>query len=76
MASDAACAGVACRLGLERQVVAVRGTRGLTKGNMILNGATPNIEVNPETFEVVVDGKRVNLTPAKTISLAQLYWFS
>ena len=55
--------GVACRLGLERQVVGVRGTRGLTKGNMILNGATPNIEVNPETFEVVVDGKRLGVDP-------------
>ncbi len=68
--------GIAERLCLKRQVVAVRGTRQLTKGNMILNGATPNIEVNPETFEVVVDGTRVNLTPAKVIPLAQLYWFS
>ena len=68
--------GVAERLGLQRQVVAVRGTRTLTKANMVLNDQMPNIEVNPETFEVVVDGRRVNLAPAKSLPLAQLYWFS
>lgn len=72
----AAQSGIAERLGLKRQVVGVRGTRTLTKGDMVLNGATPSIEVNPETFEVVVDGHRVNLTPAKSLPLAQLYWFS
>ena len=43
---------------------------------MILNSATPHIEVNPDTFEVRIDGKVVEIAPAKEFPLAQLYWFS
>lgn len=43
---------------------------------MVRNTATPNIEVNPETFEVTVDGVLATVPPAKELSLAQLYWFS
>lgn len=68
--------GIKERLGLQRNVMAVRGTRSLTKGNMVLNDQTPLIEVDAETFKVRVDGKLVELTPAKSLSLAQLYWFS
>ncbi len=64
------------RLGLERNIMAVGGTRSLTKEDMILNNATPYIEVNPETFRVKADGREIALTPANRISLAQLYWFS
>lgn len=68
--------GIAQRLGLQRRVVPVKGCRTLTKGNMILNSATPTIDVNPESFQVSVDGELINLTPAQSISLAQLYFFS
>ena len=68
--------GIKERLGLERNIMAVRGTRCLTKQHMVLNGETPLIEVDPETFKVKVNGKVIDLTPAKTIALAQLYWFS
>ena len=68
--------GIAQRLGLRRRVVPVKGCRTLTKGNMILNSATPVIDVNPESFQVSVDGELINLTPAQSISLAQLYFFS
>ena len=68
--------GIAQRLGLQRRVVPVKGCRTLTKGNMILNSATPVIDVNPESFQVSVDGELINLTPAQSISLAQLYFFS
>ncbi len=68
--------GIAERLGLRRRVVPVKGCRTLTKGNMILNSATPVIDVNPESFQVSVDGELINLTPAQSISLAQLYFFS
>ena len=68
--------GVKERLGLERNIMAVRGTRCLTKQHMVLNGETPLIEVDPETFKVKINGKVIDLTPAKTIALAQLYWFS
>ena len=75
--SEAALArGLRERLGLERNLLAVRGTRRLTKEHMVLNGATPTIEVDSERFTVRVDGKEISLTPAETISLAQLYWFS
>ena len=64
------------RLGLQRNVMAVRGTRALTKGNMVLNDQTPLIEVAPDTFKVKVDGKEIDLTPAKSFALGQLYLFS
>ncbi len=68
--------GIKERLGLERNIMAVRGTRCLTKSHMVLNGEKPRIEVNPESFVVKVGGKEITLTPAEVISLAQLYWFS
>ncbi|MBQ5609188.1 MAG: urease subunit alpha [Rikenellaceae bacterium] len=68
--------GIAERLGLQRQVCPVRRTRQLTKADMVLNGAAPRIEVNPETFEVMVDGVHAYVKPAERFALAQLYWFS
>ncbi|MDE6862253.1 MAG: urease subunit alpha, partial [Alistipes sp.] len=69
-------AGVKERLGLERQVLPVRRTRQLTKFNMVRNNGMPQIDVNPETFDVMVDGVRAYVKPAKEFSLGQLYWFS
>jgi urease subunit alpha len=42
---------------------------------MLHNGCTPRIEVNPETFEVMVDGTHAYIKPAERFSLGQLYWF-
>ena len=67
---------VKARLGLERQVSPVRYTRQLSKCNMVLNSATPHIDVNPETFDVAIDGERIDIKPAEKFSLGQLYWFS
>ncbi len=67
---------IAHRLGLERGIYPVSRTRSLTKEQMILNSATPRIDVNPDTFEVRIDGKVVEIAPAKEFPLAQLYWFS
>lgn len=64
------------RLGLERIVLPVCRTRQLTKADMCYNGARPKIEVNPETFEVTVDGQSTRIEPAKEFSLGQLYFFS
>jgi urease subunit alpha len=66
---------IAERLGLQRQVCPVRRTRQLSKADMGLNGATPRIEVNPETFEVMVDGVHAYVKPAERFALGQLYWF-
>ena len=68
--------GIKERLGLQRMVYPVRRTRQLTKSDMVLNGFRPKIEVNPETFEVLVDGESVKITPAKSFPLGQLYFFS
>ena len=67
---------IKARLGLQRQVCPVRHTRQLTKCNMVLNSATPHIDVNPETFDVAIDGERIDIKPAERFSLGQLYWFS
>jgi urease subunit alpha len=68
--------GVKERLGLQRQVLPVQRTRQLTKYDMVLNGATPQIEVDPETFKVWVNGAHAYIKPAKSFALGQLYWFS
>ncbi len=75
--SQAACeSDVARRLHLHRQVLPVRGTRQITKRDMVLNGTTPQIDVNPETFEVAINNTKVYVEPAKSVALGQLYWFS
>jgi urease subunit alpha len=68
--------GVKERLGLERKVMPVYGTRTITKRDLVRNGLTPKIDVNPETFAVMVDGKHATVKPAHTIALNQLYFFS
>lgn len=68
--------GIKERLGLERIVYPVRRTRQITKFDMVRNGAMPKIEVNPETFDVFVDGVHAYVPPAKEFPLSQLYWFS
>lgn len=64
------------KLGLERIVWPVCRTRQLTKESMCYNGAMPDIVVNPDTFEVTVDGQSTRIEPAKEFSLGQLYFFS
>lgn len=64
------------RLHLKRMVLPVCRTRQLTKEDMLLNSANPHIEVNPETFDVKIDGQRIDIKPAERFSLGQLYWFS
>ncbi|WFN93610.1 urease subunit alpha [Gordonia sihwensis] len=68
--------GIAERYGLERQVIPVQDTREISKDNMVRNDYIPDIEVNPETFAVTVDGEHAYVEPATHISLNQLYFFS
>lgn len=72
----AAQAGLKERLGLKSQIYGVHGMRQLSKNDMVRNNATPQIEVDPETFEVTVDGVLATVPPAKELPLGQLYWFS
>jgi urease subunit alpha len=66
--------GVPGRLNLNKQVVAVRHCRGLTKRDMINNDALPRIEVDPETYEVRADGEPLTCAPAQVLSMAQRYF--
>ena len=68
--------GVAASYGVDNIIYGVHGTRQLGKANMLRNSATPHIEVDPETFNVYVDGVLAYVDPAKDVPLAQLYWFS
>lgn len=60
-------------LKLNRRLLACRNTREITKSDMLLNSATPEISVNPETYEVLADGELLSCEPATELPLAQLY---
>ena len=60
--------------GLKRTLTAVRGCRTVRKTDLKLNDALPNIEVNPETYEVRADGELLKCDPAEVIPLAQRYF--
>lgn len=64
------------KLELERIVKPVNRTRQIGKSDLPYNSATPNISVNSETFEVLIDGVPAHVSPAKDVSLGQLYFFS
>jgi len=71
----AAEAKVARKLGLRKETVAVRNTRGgISKKAMIHNDATPRIEIDPETYEVRADGELLVCEPAKSLPMAQRYF--
>ena len=65
---------VAGRLGLGKSLLAVEHTRDIGKADMVLNNATPQIEVNPETYEVRADGVLLTCAPATELPLAQRYF--
>jgi urease subunit alpha len=61
-------------LGLAKKLLPVRNTRKIGKRSMILNGATPRIEVDPETYEVRADSRLLTCEPAKVLPMAQRYF--
>ena len=61
-------------LGLSKPLIAVSGTRTLTKADMVHNGATPEITVDPETYVVKADGVHLVCEPATELPLAQRYF--
>jgi len=66
--------GVRGTYGLAKETLAVQGTRGIGKSDMVHNSATPQIEVNPETYEVRADGELLVCEPARELPLAQRYF--
>jgi urease subunit alpha len=61
-------------LGLAKKLLPVSNTREIGKRSMILNNATPRMEVNPETYEVRADGRLLTCEPAKVLAMAQRYF--
>ncbi|MEM6619630.1 MAG: urease subunit alpha [Pseudomonadota bacterium] len=66
--------GVAGALGLAKAVLAVENTRGIGKKDLVLNDATPVMEVHPETYEVRADGELLTCQPAEELPMAQRYF--
>ena len=66
--------GVGDRLGLENQLAVVKGTRQVTKADLIHNSYLPNIEVDPQTYEVRADGELLICEPLSVLPLAQRYF--
>lgn len=67
--------GIRENLGLERQLLAVKNTRGgIGKASMIHNDATPHLEVDPETYIVKADGEILTCAPATELPMAQRYF--
>jgi urease subunit alpha len=65
--------GLAGRLGLRKALLPARGTRKLNKQHMLHNTACPQIRVDPQTFDVYVDGELATCEPASVLPLAQKY---
>ncbi|WP_228568520.1 urease subunit alpha [Campylobacter sputorum] len=66
--------GVAQKYGLQKQILPIKGASTAKKADMKLNSATPNIEVDPQTYNVTVDGKLAYSEPLDELPMAQLYY--
>ncbi|MCZ8183540.1 MAG: urease subunit alpha [Beijerinckiaceae bacterium] len=68
-------AGLQAKLGVARRMVAVENVRsGIGKASMIHNGATPKIDIDPETYHVRADGELLVCEPATVLPMAQRYF--
>lgn len=65
---------ISTQIGLQKPVVAVSGTRQVTKRDMKLNDALPQMEVDSETYEVRADGELLTCEPATVLPMAQRYF--
>jgi urease subunit alpha len=66
--------GLARRAGLNKRLVAVKGTRTVRKADLVLNDYQPKIEVDSQTYEVRADGQLLTCEPASVLPLAQRYF--
>ena len=65
--------GLQDKLNIDKKLVAVKNCRNIGKKDMVYNEAMPKIEIDPETYEVKVDGKIATVDPATNVSLGRLY---
>ena len=63
-------------IGLEKVVLPVKNCRTIGKSDMMWNDKTPDITIDPETYEVKLDGKIATVDPAKELALAQRYFMA
>ncbi|WP_317310929.1 urease subunit alpha [Clostridium thermobutyricum] len=66
--------GIKEKLGLQKEVLPVKGIRNLTKKDMKLNGEMPKLEVDPQTYDVKINGELATCEPAETLPLTQRYF--
>ncbi len=66
--------GIAKRLGLNKRLVAVKGTRNIGKKDLVLNNYQPPIDVDAQTYQVRADGQLLTCEPASVLPLAQRYF--
>ena len=66
--------GIGEKLKLSKQLVAVKGIRTIRKKDMIHNGLTPKLEVDPQSYQVRVDGELITCEPAEVLPMAQRYF--
>jgi urease subunit alpha len=67
--------GLPDKLKLRKQLLPVKGTRSLSKADMLHNNACPEIEVDPDTFQVRVNGEIATCEPVSQVPLGRLYMF-
>ncbi|MCK0471798.1 urease subunit alpha [Halalkalibacter sp. APA_J-10(15)] len=70
----AADAGIKEKLGLQKQIKPINNVRNISKKSMMLNDETPEIEVDPQTYEVKVDGELISCEPVDEVPMAQRYF--
>ncbi|SIT82734.1 urease subunit alpha [Pontibaca methylaminivorans] len=68
-------AGLHNRLRSHQTLMPVKNTRTISKRDMYLNNSMPDVEIDPETYNVYVDGRRATVKPARTLPLTQLFYF-
>ncbi|MGX1306815.1 urease subunit alpha [Amorphus suaedae] len=66
--------GLGKMLGVHKTLLPVENTRTVTKASMVHNSATPDIEIDPETYEVRADGEILTAPPMDVLPMAQRYF--
>lgn len=66
--------GLARKLNLKKKLLPVKNCRNIGKKNMVANNRTPKIEIDPETYKVLVDGKPATTQASEKLSMSRLYY--
>jgi urease subunit alpha len=74
LSQAAQASGVADRLGLRKQVTAVRGCRTVKKADMVHNAYAPTMQIDAQTYAVHADGQLLTCEPAQVLPMAQRYF--